>query len=126
MRGFMAKYTKVDHHQIKTFPSTLKTKVRNAFVFDLKAWLSIGVPVVIHQKWSKTNSAGHYRIVTGFDDTKKLFYIMDPRPGAITQSYADFYSLWEYDDDWVTFTFLAYHVDRNRRKKIPKKLKVRL
>ena len=51
-----------------------------------------------------------YRVVTGYDDVKKEVYLNDPRPkgGMITQSYEDFFYLWNVDKPWLHYNAIAF------------------
>ena len=49
-----------------------------ASVSDLKKWISVGMPVIIHQTPGLERKDGHNRVITGYDDARGVFYLNDP------------------------------------------------
>lgn len=62
----------------------------NTSVSDVKRMLAADLPVIVLQQNSDKDLSGHYRVLTGYDDGKSLFYVVDPYYDDITQqTYAD-------------------------------------
>jgi hypothetical protein len=70
----------------------------------LKDWIGVGVPVIalMHFEPNGTND-GHYRVVVGYDDDKKLIMMNDPwdrgTPRFLTWTENDFVMAWNYVED---------------------------
>ncbi|HOK54749.1 MAG TPA: C39 family peptidase [Armatimonadota bacterium] len=73
----------------------------NSSLDDLKEKLTDGVPVIVLQDSSVTDRSGHYRVVTGYDDNAKVFFIHDPyEPQTKEMPYDLFQSLWQRHGNW--------------------------
>jgi hypothetical protein len=60
-------------------------------------------------------STGHYRIVTGYDEYRKEVYLNDANPGKkITQSYDEFFALWNVDEPWLHYNAIAFNISGKR------------
>lgn len=62
----------------------------------LKRFLAAGYPVIV-ETWFITHDSGgmgHYRLLTGYDDTKGAFSALDSYMGPLTMPYARFDELW--------------------------------
>ncbi len=74
----------------------------NTSIEDVKRKLSAGVPVIVLQQNSSTDTSGHYRVLTGYDDAAGKFYVMDPYYDDITEmTYAQARKLWERMGYWA-------------------------
>ena len=80
---------------------------RTPWLDELKDVIAAGYPVAVLTDWKPGESGPHYRVVTGYDDQKGVFYLHDPWPyGTSLQSYhladsgewawpyADFLAVW--------------------------------
>jgi len=85
----------------------------------IKQNISKGIPVIVHQYWSGANSSGHYRLVTGYNDHKKIIYLNDSDRGRrITQSYKEFLEKWNVDQKWLHYNAIIF-----KPKKTPLRVK---
>lgn len=57
--------------------------------------IAIGVPVIALQYYRELGRLPHFRVVSGFDDARRLFFVHDPAAGYVSVSYDDFHALWE-------------------------------
>ena len=74
----------------------------NSSISDAKLKIADGLPVVVLQQNSKTDTSGHYRVLTGYDDAAEKFYVVDPYYDAITElSYSDCERLWKRMGHWA-------------------------
>lgn len=69
--------------------------VQNGTVSELKTCIANDRPVIVRQ-WNNTeHQSRHYRVVTGYNDPKKEFILLDPQSGsAVHMNYATFQELW--------------------------------
>ena len=103
-----------DKYSLKELPSqvdVLEQKYQKAFAW-IKNHLDQGVPVIIHQYWASTSSTGHYRVVTGYDDHKKLVYLNDAKVGKIEQTYDEFKKKGAFAGKWMPYYSIAFNSDR--------------
>lgn len=115
MRKFLAAYAKTENPKIKQLPTDQDEAVKEAtkIFVALKAAVANGVPVIVHQYWKGPGSTQHYRVVTGFNDKRKMIYLNDPQLGAIKQRYDVFYKLWNVNEDWLHFNCIIFNVDKD-------------
>lgn len=74
----------------------------NTSLADIKKKLSAGVPVIALQQNSSTDTSGHYRVLTGYDDAAGKFYVMDPYYDNITElSYSQTEKWWGRMGYWA-------------------------
>lgn len=74
----------------------------NTSIEDVKRKLSRGTPVIVLQQNSLTDTSGHYRILTGCDDDRGVFRVIDPYYEEITElGYAECRKLWEKKGFWA-------------------------
>jgi len=107
-RGTSEKYS------LKELPSqadVLEQKYQNAFTW-IKDHLDRGVPVIIHQYWASTSSTGHYRVVTGYDDRRKIVYLNDAKVGRIEQTYDEFKKKGAFAGEWMPYYSVAFKSGR--------------
>ncbi|GGJ33709.1 C39 family peptidase [Deinococcus roseus] len=107
---------------VKTFGLRAQ-RFQNGALGHLKVLVRGGFPVMVLQYLKKPGEVPHFRIVTGFDETQKLFYINDPyyAPNA-TISYQDFETLW---GDLYSREFIVVYPEV-QKSKLGKLLGVRL
>jgi hypothetical protein len=68
----------------------------NGSIDTLKQFISADIPVITETLLSPTDDIGHYRLIRGYDDTKKILIQDDPFDGhAIQFSYSEFDRLWQ-------------------------------
>ena len=68
----------------------------------LRSCIEEGHPVIVLQNFSISSSAGHYRVVIGYDDSKNLTITHDPILGAnYNISYTDFAFMWKAYSNWT-------------------------
>ncbi len=73
---------------------------------DLKALVASNIPVVLLMKYAPNDDTGHYRVIVGYDEIKKVVYFMDPwerdlrrmtyPDGTVTWDMTDFKNAWNY------------------------------
>ena len=74
----------------------------NSSLADVKAKISAGIPVIVLQQNSATDVSGHYRVLTGFDDSLGQFSVMDPYYDSIKAlSYDQCEKLWKTMGHWA-------------------------
>ena len=73
----------------------------NSSLADAKKKIAAGVPILVLQENSTRDPSGHFRILTGYDDSKGKFYIMDPYYQPQEMSYQDCEKLWKPMGHWA-------------------------
>jgi uncharacterized protein len=74
----------------------------NSSIADAKLKIAAGAPVLVLQQNSAKDTSGHYRVLTGYDDTQRKFYVMDPYYDDITElSYDQCEKLWKSMGYWA-------------------------
>ena len=74
----------------------------NSSIEDAKKKLAAGSPIIVLQQNSTTDSSGHYRVLTGYDDATSKFKVMDPYYDNITElTYAQCERLWKPMGRWA-------------------------
>jgi len=74
----------------------------NSSIEDAKRKLAAGAPMLVLQQNSTKDTSGHYRVLTGYDDAAKKFYVMDPYYDDITElSYTQCEKLWKSMGYWA-------------------------
>lgn len=74
----------------------------NSSIRDIKNKIAAGVPVIVLQQNSNTDTSGHFRVLTGYNDNTRSFDVMDPYYDNITQlSYAQCDRLWKNMGYWA-------------------------
>jgi predicted double-glycine peptidase len=87
----------------------------NSSMSDLKSKLTQGIPVIVLQDSSLSDSSGHYRVATGYDDKSGVIYVNDPyEPDNKRISYSEFCKLWDRHGNW---SLLVCPTDRDNFKK---------
>ncbi|MEJ2620341.1 MAG: C39 family peptidase [Candidatus Thiodiazotropha sp.] len=115
MREFLKRFGKtvnimLEHESVS---ESEKIKQKKRMFQRVKKYLSDGIPVIVHQYWKLPKSRGHYRIVTGYDEFKKVVYLNDANPGKMrTQSYEKFMKLWNFDQRWLHYNAIAFNIER--------------
>ncbi|GEM48893.1 C39 family peptidase [Deinococcus cellulosilyticus] len=89
-------------------------RFQNGAAGHIKVLVKAGYPVLVLQYLNKPGEVPHFRIVTGFDDGQKVFYINDPyyAPNA-TISYKTFETLW---GDLYSREFIVVYPEPHRSK----------
>ncbi|WCL48255.1 C39 family peptidase [Leptospira sp. GIMC2001] len=118
MRQYLEEFSDVDNGRIKKLPSNESEhyQIKMAFLHAIQSYIDRNIPVIVHQNWSKTSKNGHYRIVNGFDRSQKIIYLMDARSGEITQSYDEFFELWNVEDEYLPYNFIAFNINGKQLK----------
>lgn len=114
MRKYLETRGTSEKYSLKELPSqadVLEQKYQKAFTW-IKNHLDRGVPVIIHQYWASTSSTGHYRVVTGYDEHKKLVYLNDAKAGKIEQTYEEFKKKGAFRGKWMPYYSIAFNSDR--------------
>ena len=78
----------------------------------LKNHINKGIPIIVHQYWKGNKSTGHYRVVTGYDDDKKIVYLNDPKAGQVTQTYSEFKRKGAVKGKWLPYYSIAFNLER--------------
>lgn len=78
---------------------------RGGSVQTVRMAIRNGLPLIVLQTHvSAGRKIPHWRVASGFDDDRRLVYIMDPLLGYVTMPYADFERVWA--DHQGTFAVL--------------------
>lgn len=74
----------------------------NSSITDVKTKIAAGLPILVLQQNSATDTSGHYRVLTGYDDSAEKLYVTDPYYEAITEmSYSQCEKLWKRMGYWA-------------------------
>ncbi len=73
----------------------------NADVTSLKKVLAAGVPVIVLQQNSLSDTSGHYRIIVGYNDAASEYYVVDPYYEITKMSYNKCDQLWKRMGYWA-------------------------
>lgn len=117
MRVFLKRFATVKNPKLKNIPSNarLAAKEADSRLEAIKRYIAGGTPVIVHQYWGEVGSNGHYRIATGYDDSKREVYLNDSNHDeVITQSYERFLELWSVDEPWLHYNAIIF----NRKKTV--------
>ena len=78
---------------------------------DLKRYVDMGKPLILLMRYSESSERGHYRVLTGYNETH--FFLHDPwnKPEwggeyggpSIALKYTTFLELWEYSGCWALY-----------------------
>jgi len=77
---------------------------RSSSIEELKEYIDEGFPVIVLQKYSKSNPRGHFRVVIGYDDRGFIVHDPDLSPG-IHIDYALFAELWKPGSTFETINW---------------------
>ena len=112
MREFLEGLAPTQNKRIRRVPAepAAAARVRSEFFENLKNNLRDGVPVIVHQNWSEQSTSGHYRVVTGYDESRRIVFLNDARVGPIEQDYARFFRLWNVAEAWLPYNSIAFNV----------------
>lgn len=117
MREFLKQYSVTKNHKFKSISTNSKyaEKQKKRVWNIVKEYLSNDIPVIVHQYWRGKGTNGHYRVVTGYDERTKTVYLNDANPGIkITQSYTDFFELWNVEEPWLHYNAIVFNALGNR------------
>lgn len=117
MRDFLQHFAETDQFMLEHEPVTEQEKISewHKVFYRLKWYVSHGIPVIVHQYRKLPKSRGHYRLVTGYDENRKIVYLNDADGGRrIVQPYEEFQKLWNFDGRWLHYNATAFNVDRKR------------
>jgi hypothetical protein len=112
MRDFLKQLSTTKNHKFKSISTNYKyaEKQKKRIWGIVKEYLSNGIPVIVHQYWKGKGTNGHYRVVTGFNEKKKVVYLNDANPGKkLTQSYREFFKLWNVDEPWLHYNAIVFN-----------------
>jgi hypothetical protein len=112
MREFLKQFSETKNHKFKTLSNDphIAEKQKHKIWKIIQRYLSSGIPVIVHQYWKGKKSSGHYRVLTGYDEHRKIVYLNDANPGKkITQSYDRFFELWNVDEPWLHYNAIAFN-----------------
>jgi predicted double-glycine peptidase len=73
----------------------------NSSIDDVKKKLAAGFPVIVLQQNSREDISGHYRILTGYDDSTSVFSVLDPYYEITSMSYTECEQLWRRMGHWA-------------------------
>jgi hypothetical protein len=80
----------------------------------VKQYLANNIPVIVHQYWRGKGSTRHYRVVTGYDNLTKPVYLNYSKPGIkLSQTYREFFSLWDVDEQWLHYNAIVCNASGN-------------
>lgn len=84
----------------------------NTNIDDVRSKIAMGVPVIVLQQNSRIDTSGHYRVLTGYDDARSVFTVIDPYYDNITElSYTECERLWKSKGHWA---LLIVPVDKDK------------
>ncbi len=115
IREFLKRFATVENPKLKSIPldKYLASKEADSRFESLKKYIAGGIPVIVHQYWGDVGSNGHYRIVVGYDDSRREAYLNDSTNGAvITQSYDRFLELWNVDAPWLHYNAIIFNKNK--------------
>ncbi|THF68113.1 LysM peptidoglycan-binding domain-containing protein [Deinococcus sp. Arct2-2] len=74
----------------------LKTlAIRGGQLSQVKRLLALGIPVIVLQWYDRPGHIDHFRVVRGYDDQARVFWVSDSMIGPLTYlSYTSFDALW--------------------------------
>lgn len=74
----------------------LKTlAIRGGQLSQVKRLLALGIPVIVLQWYDRPGHIDHFRVVRGYDDQARVFWVSDSMVGPLTYlSYTSFDALW--------------------------------
>ena len=116
MKRYLNRWSSSPKYSLKELPSNsaiLNQEFTQAFNW-IKKHLNNGVPVIIHQYWGSTNSTGHYRVITGYNDNQKTVYLNDPKKGKIVQSYQEFKRKGAFKGRWLPYYSIAFNINQKQ------------
>jgi hypothetical protein len=68
---------------------------------DLRRWLAAGLPVIVLQDLSAQDRRGHFRVVVGYSDTRRQFFVCDCTDSSLCSlDYEHFDDLWFHFENW--------------------------
>ncbi len=107
MREFLKRFGRVKNIMLENEPASLSEPER---LFNkVRESVHNGAPVIVHQYWSGVGSNGHYRIVTGYDDKKRIIYLNDADGGVrVTQTYDEFMMKWNFNQRWLHYNAIFF------------------
>ena len=103
---------------MEEYPRRFNFTVESMFsdIDELKELIKNGYPVIVLQKYSLTDTYGHFRVVLGYNDRTKIIMTNDPlRHANYTIEYSVFKKLWEPGATFSTtnWTLLIYKPGEN-------------
>lgn len=115
MRELLKHFAMVVNPKLKSLSPDkyLASKEGNRQFEIVKNYVADGIPVIVHQYWGEVGSKGHYRLVIGYDDSKREVYLNDSTNGAVTtQSYAQFLELWNVNEPWLHYNAIIFNQNK--------------
>ncbi|MBU42426.1 MAG: hypothetical protein CMN76_04345 [Spirochaetaceae bacterium] len=111
MREFLKQFAPTVNPRIKRLPEEEAdaAKVRDRFFLEMKGHLDSGSPVIVHQWYDERFRSQHYRVVTGYDDLRRILFLNDPAEGRIEMSYEQFLKLWNVDENWLSYNNIVFN-----------------
>lgn len=127
MRRFLKQFAPTENKRIKSLSAdpAVTDATRREFFENLRRHLTSRVPVIVHQYTSGPGTPGHYRVVTGYDESKRIIYLNDPKKGRITQSYGRFLELWNVDEPWLPYNSIAFNTLSGSQKPKPVRIDIK-
>ncbi len=113
MREFLKRYSTTKNHKFKNISQNIiyADRQKERIWKIIKEYLSNGIPVIVHQYWRGKGTNGHYRVLTGYDEKRKIVYLNDANPGRkITQTYSKFFELWNVDEPWLHYNAIVFNI----------------
>ena len=68
--------------------------------------------MVRDQLWKSVKSTGHYRVITGYDESKRVVYLNDAKFGKITQTFSEFKKKGAYPGKWMPYYSIAFNTSK--------------
>ncbi|MBU0479839.1 MAG: C39 family peptidase [Proteobacteria bacterium] len=117
MREFLKRFGRTHNMMMEYEPDSSEAKVRkrDELFYKVKEYVSNGIPVVVHQYWRLPKAKGHYRVVTGYNESRREVYLNDADGGKrLVQTYDDFLKLWDVNQRWMHYNAIVFNTDRQR------------
>lgn len=111
LREFLKQFAPTINPRIKQLPEedTEAAKVRDRFFLELRGHLDSGSPVIVHHWFDEEKDSMHYRVVTGYDDVRRIIFMNDPAEGRIEMSYDRFLKLWNVEESWLPYNNIVFN-----------------
>ena len=107
LREWLKRFGSVQNIMLEHEP-TNKEEAERLFTM-IKNAVAQGYPVIVHQYWSGPGSRGHYRLVTGFNEKKRIVFLNDTGTATrIEQSYDEFMQKWNVNKRWLHYNAIIF------------------
>tara|TARA_B100001939_G_scaffold344845_1_gene360189 strand:+ start:59055 stop:59795 length:741 start_codon:yes stop_codon:yes gene_type:complete len=111
MREFLEAFAPTVNPRVKQLPDDEReaVRIRDRFFRELKGHLDSGSPAIVHQWFNEGKESMHYRVVTGYDDVRRVVFMNDPAKGLIEMPYELFLELWNVQESWLPYNYIVFN-----------------